>query len=41
MEALNLFGIALAATIGFCLGAAAMYFGGLIVDWKIEKEEKP
>ena len=37
MEALNLFGIILAATIGFCAGASVMYAAGLIIDRKFDK----
>lgn len=40
METLNLFGIAIAFTIGICIGAAIMYFGGLIIDKMIERRSE-
>lgn len=40
MEALNLFGMALAATIGAMTGAAVMYFSGLIIDRIYDKKEE-
>lgn len=32
MEALNLFGFIISATIGMMAGASMMYFSGLIID---------
>lgn len=37
MDALEFFGMGIAATIGFCLGAAVMYFAGLIIDREEER----
>ena len=42
MEALNLFGIIMAATGGFIIGMMSIYIVGLYSDWKFDKkmEEK-
>ena len=40
MESLNFFGIAIFFTIGVMTGAAIMYFGGLIIDKTIDREEE-
>lgn len=40
METLDFFGIATAFTIGICIGAAIMYFGGILIDWSIERRSK-
>lgn len=38
MDALTLLGNILFFVIGTCFGAAVMYFGGLIIDWREENK---
>ena len=39
MDALEVLGHILFFTIGTCFGAALMYFGGLIIDWKEDRRK--
>ena len=36
MSGLDFIGCGIFLTIGVCIGAAIMYFGGLVIDWRIE-----
>lgn len=40
MDALTLIGHGIALTIGFIIGACVMYFGGLIIDNNIDRQEE-